>query len=232
MYGCPYDRSVTEGTTAAMQDYLKAIYELQAEERACSPKVLAERLDVTPASASDMTQRLADLDMVEREPYQGVELTAAGELTALEVIRHHRLLELFLVETLGIPWDEVHEEAEVLEHHISEELEARIAERLDHPERDPHGDPIPTLDGDLPDPDGVPLDHVEEGAKVRLVRVSDQDPDVLRFLGSRGLYPGADMIVREVDPAAAVLAIEVDGQEVHVGEPVANKITVEEVALS
>ncbi|PSG97372.1 DtxR family transcriptional regulator [Thermoplasmatales archaeon SW_10_69_26] len=212
-----------------MQDYLKAIHELQEAGEDPTPKVLAERLDVTPASASDMTQRLAELDLVEREPYEGVELTAAGELTALEVIRHHRLLELFLVETLGIPWDEVHEEAEVLEHHISEELEDRIAERLDHPERDPHGDPIPSRDGSLPNPDGRRLDEIEEGAEVRIVRVSDDDPDVLRFLGSRGLYPGAEARVEEADPGAAVLTVEVDGRQVHVGEPVARQITVEEV---
>lgn len=213
-----------------MQDYLKAIYDLQQEGLEATPKVVADRLDVTPASASDMTQRLAELDMVEREPYKGVKLTPAGELATLEVIRHHRLLELFLVETLGVPWDEVHHEAEVLEHHISEELEARIAKQLDHPDRDPHGDPIPTLEGDLPGPDGIPLDSVEAGSHVRILRVSDQDPDVLRFLGSRGLYPGADVHVEEVDPGAAVLAVEVDGQLVHVGGPVASEITVEEVA--
>ncbi len=212
-----------------MQDYLKAIFELLEEGHDPTPKTLAERLDVTPASASDMTQRLAELDLVESEPYEGVELTAAGELAALEVIRHHRLLELFLVETLGIPWDEVHDEAEVLEHHISEELEAKIAERLGHPERDPHGDPIPTRDGEIPEPGGRSLDEVGEGAEVRIVRVSDQDPDVLRSLGSRGRYPGAEAIVQTADPGAAALTVEVDGQEIHLGEPVARQITVEEV---
>lgn len=211
-----------------MQDYLKAIFELAEDGREATPKVLADRLDVTPASASDMTQRLAELDLVESEPYEGVELTGAGKLAALEVIRHHRLLELFLVETLGIPWDEVHDEAEVLEHHISEELEDRIAAELGHPERDPHGDPIPTREGEIPDPDGRRLDEVDEGAQVRIVRVSDQDPDVLRYLGSRGLYPGAEAVVQRAEPGAAALTVEVDGREVHLGEPVARQITVEE----
>jgi DtxR family Mn-dependent transcriptional regulator len=211
-----------------MQDYLKAIFELAEDGREATPKVLADRLDVTPASASDMTQRLEELDLVESEPYEGVELTGAGKLAALEVIRHHRLLELFLVETLGIPWDEVHDEAEVLEHHISEELEDRIAAELGHPERDPHGDPIPTREGEIPDPDGRRLDEVDEGAQVRIVRVSDQDPDVLRYLGSRGLYPGAEAVVQRAEPGAAALTVEVDGREVHLGEPVARQITVEE----
>jgi DtxR family Mn-dependent transcriptional regulator len=211
-----------------MQDYLKAIFELAEDGREATPKVLADRLDVTPASTSDMTQRLAELDLVESEPYEGVELTGAGKLAALEVIRHHRLLELFLVETLGIPWDEVHDEAEVLEHHISEELEDRIAAELGHPERDPHGDPIPTREGEIPDPDGRRLDEVDEGAQVRIVRVSDQDPDVLRYLGSRGLYPGAEAVVQRAEPGAAALTVEVDGREVHLGEPVARQITVEE----
>ena len=197
-----------------MQDYLKAIFELAEDGREATPKVLADRLDVTPASASDMTQRLEELDLVESEPYEGVELTGAGKLAALEVIRHHRLLELFLVETLGIPWDEVHDEAEVLEHHISEELEDRIAAELGHPERDPHGDPIPTREGEIPDPDGRRLDEVDEGAQVRIVRVSDQDPDVLRYLGSRGLYPGAEAVVQRAEPGAAALTVEVDGREV------------------
>jgi DtxR family Mn-dependent transcriptional regulator len=211
-----------------MQDYLKAVFELEQDGLDATPKVLAEQLDVTAASASDMLQRLEELDLVEREPYTGAELTGAGQLAALEVIRHHRLLELFLVETLGIPWDEVHDEAEVLEHHISEELEAKIAERLGHPERDPHGDPIPSRDGEIPDPDGCKLAEVEEGAEVRVVRVSDQDPDVLRYLGSRGLYPGAEAHVREAEPGAASFTVEVDGREVHLGERVARQITVEE----
>lgn len=212
-----------------MQDYLKAIYQLEERGEDATPKALAEALDVTPASASNMAKRLAEIDLVEHERYKGVELTAAGELAALEVIRHHRLLELFLVETLGVPWDEVHEEAEVLEHHISEKLEARIAERLGHPERDPHGDPIPSLNGEIDAQDGVALTDASPSATVRLLRVGDQDPDVLQFLGDQGLFPGAEVEVTRVDPNAGVVAVEVDGEDVHIGMHVARAVRVDVV---
>lgn len=213
-----------------MQDYLKAIYELEQTGEEATPKALAEKLEVAPASASNMIQRLAELDLVEHEPYKGARLEPAGELAALEVIRHHRLLELFLVETLGLSWDEVHEEAEILEHHISEELEQRIAERLGHPERDPHGDPIPSLDGELPEEDATVLASADEGQSLRVVRVGDQDPETLQFLGSRGLFPGAELQVEGLDQGAGTVTVEVDGQAVHLGLPVAEQIRVEEVA--
>src|ERR687888_449332 len=135
--------------TAAMQDYAKAIYTLEAREGAVSTTALAERLDVQPGSVSGMLRKLAELGLVEHERYRGVRLTERGRAVALEVIRHHRLLELFLVENLGMSWDEVHAEAEVLEHVLSEELEELIAAKLGHPTRDPHGDPIPTADGHI-----------------------------------------------------------------------------------
>ncbi len=213
----------------AVQDYLKAIYELEERGQSPSTKALAEALGVTPASATNMVKRLDELELVTYEPYKGAGLTPAGELTALEVIRHHRLLELFLVETLGLSWDEVHEEAEILEHHISEELEARIAEMLGHPERDPHGDPIPAMDGTVVQGHEHPLAETAEGERVRLVRVTDQDPEVLRFLGTHGLYPGAELAIERLDTSAGVVALQVDGTSVHVGMDLASHVHVEEV---
>ena len=136
---------------------------------------VAERLGVTPASASAMVKRLADEGLVDYEPYHGARLTAKGERVALETIRHHRLLELFLAEVLGMPWDRVHEEAEVLEHHISEELEELIAAKLGQPDLDPHGDPIPSRDLAISDDDSVPLTDLEPGERGVFTRVSDSD---------------------------------------------------------
>ena len=135
--------------TAAVEDYVKAIYMLEGSGEAASTNALAARLEVTPAAVSGMLRKLAGLGLVEHEPYRGVRLTERGRFVALEVIRHHRLLELFLVENLGMGWDEVHAEAEVLEHVLSEELEELIAAKLGHPTHDPHGDPIPGADGAL-----------------------------------------------------------------------------------
>lgn len=216
-------------TTAAMEDYLKAIYRLQDPADGVSTKALADALDVTAASATNMVKRLAELELVNYEPYQGAQLTGPGEAIALEVIRHHRLLELFLVETLGLSWDQVHEEAEVLEHHISERLEARIAEMLGHPERDPHGDPIPSLDGSVRADGGQALPDAEPGSTLQVVRVTDQRPDVLRFLADNGLVPKAHLHVDRVEPSAGVIEIRVDGQAIHLGMEVAAAVRVTEV---
>lgn len=217
-------------TTPAMQDYLKAIHRLQEEGTPPSTKGVADALGVTPASATNMIKRLAELELATHEPYQGVQLTDRGELIALEVIRHHRLIELFLVETLGLSWDEVHKEAEVLEHHISEELEARIAEFLGHPERDPHGDPIPAMDGRVAKSDEQSLIELTDGVQGELVRVANQDPDVLRFLGAHGLYPGARLVVERIDPAAGVVFVRVEGKEVHLGMELASGVYIKEGA--
>src|SRR5919202_3962930 len=164
-------------TSTAVEDYAKAIYALQSRAgEAVSTNALAERLDVTPASASGMVKRLAEMGLVTHAPYRGVQLTGEGVSVALEVLRPHRLLELYLAESLGVPWDRVHDEAEVLEHVLSEDLEELIAERLGHPTRDPHGDPIPDAELRLDESDTVPFDAVRPGARGRFVRVSDEDP--------------------------------------------------------
>lgn len=176
----------------AVQDYLKSIYRVQEDtgRSAVATSEVAEALAVTAPSASAMLKKMGQLGYVAPAGRRGaVQLTPSGRAAALEVIRHHRLLETYLVTRLGVPWDQVHHEAEILEHHLSEELEARIAEALGHPERDPHGDPIPTLGGDVPEAATDLLSELPEGDKATVSRVGDQDPALLRFLGERGLVP-------------------------------------------
>jgi DtxR family transcriptional regulator, Mn-dependent transcriptional regulator len=180
----------------AVENYAKAIYSLQ--HRTGDPVAtndLAERLQVTPASASGMIKKLADQGLVEHVPYKGVQLTAEGEQVALEVLRHHRLLETYLVEELGVPWDRVHAEAEVLEHVLSEGLEERIAAKLGEPTHDPHGDPIPATDGTVIEPATVALESLAAGERGRFVRVSDSDPELLRELAGLGIRPGDELEV-------------------------------------
>jgi DtxR family Mn-dependent transcriptional regulator len=201
--------------TAAVQDYAKAIYSLETRDGAVSTTALAERLDVRPASVSGMLRKLAVLGLVEHEPYRGVRLTKRGRLVALEVIRHHRLLELFLVESLGMSWDEVHAEAEVLEHVLSEDLEELIAAKLGDPTLDPHGDPIPSRELTIADDQALALYDLEPGRRMTFVHVSDADPEMLRFLAERGIVPGARLEVIERQPFDGPLYVRA-GDELHV----------------
>ncbi len=203
-------------TTAAVEDYAKAIYAL--ELRQASPvttNAVADRLGVTPASASAMVKRLGELGLARHQPYRGVALTEEGRRVALEVIRHHRLLELYLVQRLGVPWDRVHEEAEVLEHVLSEALEERISESLGHPTHDPHGDPIPTRELEIDEGPRTSLQALEPGDRAWLARVSDSDPDMLRFLAERGIAPGVELEVIDKHPFGGPLFVQVGGA-VHV----------------
>lgn len=183
--------------SAAMQDYLKAIYRLQQGDDRVTTLNLASELGLSGPSATNMIKRLADLSLVEHNRYHGVRLTPSGEKVALEVIRHHRLLELYLAEAMGFDWDKVHEEAERLEHHVSNEFESRMDELLGHPKFDPHGDPIPSSLGDLPSIEWVLLSDLPAGARAILRRVSDRDSNHLRFLSNIGLLPGASVEVTE-----------------------------------
>jgi DtxR family Mn-dependent transcriptional regulator len=199
----------------AIEDYAKAIYALEGRaEKPVSTNALAARLDVTAPSASGMVKRLHELGLVTHEPYHGVALTEAGRRIALEVIRHHRLLELYLVESLGVPWDRVHEEAEVLEHVLSEELEELIAAKLGDPTHDPHGDPIPTRDLTLVEAETESLESLSEGACGVFVRVSDSDPEMLRYLAARGIAPGESLEVVERQPFGGPLFVRF-GAQVH-----------------
>ncbi|GEM89991.1 metal-dependent transcriptional regulator [Oceanithermus desulfurans] len=173
----------------AQEDYLKQVL-LLSGEGPVTTQALAQRMGVRPASVTGMLKKLASLGLVDYAPYRGVTLTEAGRAVALEVLRHHRLIETYLAEALGYDWDEVHEEAERLEHHISEAFEARIAEWLGHPERDPHGDPIPTAGLSLPHPEGARMSESRPG-RYRLLRVRAQDEGTLALLARLGLVPGA-----------------------------------------
>lgn len=201
--------------TAAVQDYAKAIYTLESRHGSASTNDLAALLDVRPASVSGMLRKLSALDLVEHERYRGVRLTGRGRRVALEVIRHHRLLELFLVESLGMTWDEVHAEAEVLEHALSEELEELIAAKLGDPTVDPHGDPIPSRELTLADSHAPTLAELAPGERATFVRVSDTDPEMLRFLAERGILPGRDLELIERQPFDGPLFVRVD-DDVHV----------------
>src|SRR6266545_448343 len=186
--------------SASVEDYAKAIYVLETRHGVASTTALAERLGISPPAVSAMVKKLDSLGYVSHVPYRGVRLTAEGKRVALEVLRHHRLLETFLVEELGLPWDRVHAEAEVLEHVLSEGLEARIAAKLGEPTRDPHGDPIPATDGSFVEAPSLSLGELERGARGIFVRVSDSDPAVLRELAERGIRPGDAVEVVKARP--------------------------------
>jgi DtxR family Mn-dependent transcriptional regulator len=207
----------TDSISAAVEDYAKAIYALQVEaEGPVTNNALADRLCVSAASASNMVKKLHGLGLVEHLPYHGVELTPAGRRVALEVLRHHRLLELYLAQSLGVPWDRVHDEAEVLEHHISEELEELIAKALGNPTHDPHGDPIPTRDLEMVEEPCCTLDSLEPGQAGRFTRISDHDPEMLRYLAERGIAPGDDFEVVDKQPFGGPLFVRFGGADVHV----------------
>jgi DtxR family Mn-dependent transcriptional regulator len=200
----------------AVEDYAKAIYQIgERVGGTVSTNALAERLDVTAASASGMVRKLDELGLVEHVPYKGVQLTAHGMRLALEVLRHHRLLELYLAETLGVPWDRVHDEAEVLEHVLSEEVEALIAAKLGNPTRDPHGDPIPSADLVIDEQRTETLAAAEPGTSGIFVRISDSDPEMLRYLAERGIAPGDCFEVVEKHPFDGPLFVRF-GDAVHV----------------
>jgi DtxR family Mn-dependent transcriptional regulator len=204
----------TRELSHAVEDYAKAIYVL--EERVGGPvtnNAIAERLSVTPASASSMVKKLDGLGLVAHVPYRGVRLTARGRRVALEVLRHHRLLERYLVEELGVPWDRVHDEAEVLEHVLSEDLEARIAAKLGDPRHDPHGDPIPTLEGEIDDYETRALGELEAGESGTFTRISDADPEKLRYLHDCGIAPGMPLAVVAREPFGGPLRVEIGGRE-------------------
>lgn len=218
----------TSPNSEAVEDYAKAIYALaRRDEGPVGTSAIAERLGVTPGTVTPMLKRMAELGLVQRVPYRGVTLAPAGEDVALEVIRHHRLLEAYLADALGMPWDKVHAEAEVLEHYISEDLEERIAAALGDPSRDPHGDPIPDRKLALEsDRGGIPLTEVTAGEGGTFSRVSDSDPEMLRFLDERGIRPGAEITVRERTPFGGPLMIDVSGSEHAIGSELAERMII------
>ena len=219
-----------ENLTPSIQDYLKHIFALTAEGQPASTTALSERMNIAPASVTGMVQKLAAFTppLVDYRKHQGVTLTPEGQRAALEVIRHHRLLETWLVHSMGYTWDAVHEEACRLEHAISEDFEARIAAALGNPSRDPHGDPIPDADLVLPGDESHPLSSLRPGQRAVILRVNDDDPNFLRHLANLGLVPGTHLTVTAYSPFDNNLTIQVDGMEpvVH-GLAVTYKIYVE-----
>jgi len=215
--------------TISVQDYLKAIYELTTGGEPANTTALATRLGIAPASVTGMIQKLSRIKppLVEYRKHQGVKLTAQGRKAALEVIRHHRLIEAWLVQTLGYSWDEVHAEAEQLEHAISEDFEARIASALGNPERDPHGEPIPSVNLTMPEDTLLPLAALRKGQAAIVKRVNAENPELLRHLDSLGLVPGTKIEITDYSPYDNNLTVLIDDQDFVIGLAISTKIFVE-----
>lgn len=219
-----------ESYTASVEDYLKTIYQIEESSGAAATTDIASRLDVAPASVSGMVRRLAGQGLLEHERYRGVRLTDEGRRVALSTMRRHRIIELFLTEQLGYPWDLVHDEAERLEHAASDELVDRMAAILGEPTLDPHGAPIPTREGIIDHEDDIPLTDLEPGETGTITRVSDDDSDLLRYLSELGLILGATITIREVAPFLGPISITIadrpDGDRV-IAHHVAHAIRVQ-----
>lgn len=209
-----------------MEDYLKAIYSLQVNGKPVTNQQLADELGYSGASITNMQKRLHDLKLLVMEPYKGVHLTPTGTAVALEVIRHHRLLELFLAQTLGMDLDAVHDEADRLEHHVSEDMEARIAASLGFPQFDPHGDPIPSPDLQLATMDDEPLADAGSCARAQVTRVSDRNAETVRELVTAGILPGVELANITSSDTGAVMVKLVDGRTVAIGPGQADAIRI------
>jgi DtxR family Mn-dependent transcriptional regulator len=217
------DRSII---SQAMEDYLKAIYSLHERSAQVPTSALADYMGVAPASVTNMCKKLAELKLLDYEPYQGVKFTPAGEKLALEIVRHHRLLELYLAEALGVPWDQVHQEAEKLEHVISEDLEERMAAALGDPQFDPHGAPIPSRTGSVTQHDHGRLVDSQVGDTVIVIEVDDRNPELLRYLGELGIYPGTKIEVVGRAPFDGPLKLNIGTDEHNLGHQAARSIWV------
>ena len=212
--------------SSSVGDYLKAIWEL-SEEGAASTKDVADRLSISSASVTNMFVRLREMGLAKYERYRGATLTEAGRLEALLLLRRHRLIETFLLECLGYSWEEVHQEAESLEHSVSDGFTERLAAFLGHPAHDPHGDPIPSADGSLEPDHSFPLATAATGQRVRIYRVRDEEPAKLAYLEEHGLMPGSLLEVREVRALDGVVTVEdEDGEVLTLGEPLASSVYV------
>jgi DtxR family Mn-dependent transcriptional regulator len=209
----------------SVEDYLKVIYVLETEGSGATTNNIAEMMEVSSASVTNMLKRLAGLNLIEHKSYKGATLTEAGRKVALEILRHHRLLELYLKEVMGYSWDEVHDEAEKLEHHISEQFEDKIAELLNHPTHDPHGDPIPSKDGVVPEQASLPVLEAEVNKPYIIGRVKDQDPELLRYLEKTGIIPGVKITILEKAPfEGPVRVLLEEDREQTLGNSIAKQI--------
>lgn len=212
-----------------IEDYLKTIFFIQKEKGKVATTALAKKMNIAPASATGMIKKLSELKLITYEPYQGVKLTGSGRRIALEVVRHHRLIELFLSESLGVPWDKVHEEAEKWEHVLSEDMEDRIDELLGFPTTDPHGSPIPDRNGRIAFESSLRLSEVEAGKTAIISEVKDNDPELLRYLGEMGFYPGTKLAVITVAPFDGPIEVHIGKVRHSIGKTVASQILVTDV---
>ncbi len=211
----------------AVEDYLKTIYALRFEgAKVVTTQLLADRMNVAAPSATAMVKKIAGMGLATHAPYRGVELTSPGEKIALEIIRHHRILETYLAQVLGLDWDKVHAEADRLEHVLSEEVEAKMAEALGHPLRDPHGSPIPSISGEIARDDETPLSQAVAGQFLKICRVDDENADVLRHLSDFGLRPDAHIEVVRAEAAEGVFVLRVDGKDCTLGAAPASRVFV------
>ena len=218
--------ALTSPPSSSVGDYVKAIWEV-AGTNSASTKDVADRLSIAPASVTNMFARLREMGLVEYERYHGASLTEEGCAEALRLVRRHRLIETFLVEHLGYPWEEVHEEAERLEHAVSDVFTERLSELLGHPNRDPHGTLIPAADGSLPPDHSRPLAEAEAEEPVVVARVETREPAVLSYLRERGLVPGSLLTVREARAIDGVVTVETEeGNSFSLGNPLASSIFV------
>ncbi|REJ90595.1 MAG: metal-dependent transcriptional regulator [Planctomycetota bacterium] len=216
-----------------VENYCKAIYQLGVggDEPWITTGQVAEQLQLAPGTVTSMLKTLAESGLAEYRPYEGVRLTRSGRLLALRMLRRHRLLELFLVETLGLTWDEVHDEAEHMEHAVSDALADRIDEYLGRPDRDPHGDPIPRSDGTLRGQNqrGSPLCDCLPGRRVRIVRVLQQGAEFLRYLAESGVSIGAEAVVEDNNEQSGVVTLNLAGRSLSIGRPAASQVMIEPV---
>jgi len=206
---------MTKAYSQATEDYLKTIYEITESQGRASTNQIAEVLSVNPASVTGMIKKMSEADppLVDYQKHQGVVLTTAGEMAALEIVRHHRLIEMYLHEVLGYRWDEVHNEADMLEHYISERFEERIAQALGHPTHDPHGDPIPTRELVVPESIWCLLYELRPGQQAVIQRVLDEDPMLLQYLAEMGLVPQADLSIVGYSPIDENISLRVTPHE-------------------
>jgi DtxR family Mn-dependent transcriptional regulator len=211
----------------SVEDYIKAIYKARSDTGNVATQDLAVRIGVSAPAVSKMMRRLAELRLISHAPYQSVELTPSGEKMALEIIRHHRLLELYLVEAMGFTWDNVHEEAERLEHHISEEFENRIDELLGHPTACPHGDPIPTRGGDIGRTSNRSLAQQQDPERLVVQRVSDEDSELLRHFKALGVVPGTAFEFVRQEPFEGPLVLRIGGKLVRLSPHAARDVFVD-----
>ncbi len=212
--------------TGAVEDYLKTIYELEARSGAAATSEIAARLALTPASVTGMVRRLANQGFLTHEPYRGARLTELGRRNALRILRRHRILETYLSQVLGFPWDEVHDEAERLEHAASDTLIERMAAALEHPQSDPHGAPIPTADGKIDERSHIALSEMEVGESAVMVRVSDKNPSMLRYLAEIGLQPGVPLRLMERAPFDGPITVRIASSELAIGASLAAQVLV------